>query len=206
MGERPTPVAPKPGKRGPPPRAPWCCSHSVQSQLARVRPVAFVMGPHAHGPRTHSQWVAGPGRTPQVRAVGWEELPAPNAPHPNKGRRPRAPSCRCNNAQSKLARSRAGGFETGPHAHSPRTHSRWVARPGRTPSRAWESAEPRTPHTKARGAPIPGALVPPPQRAKQACKSACAGVGDGSPRPHPCTHSQSVAGPWPHTARTGGRA
>ena len=50
-----------------------------------------------------------------------------------------------------------------------RTHGQWEAGPGRTPEetggRGWESARPRTPHTKARGAP-PGALVPPPQHAR----------------------------------------
>ena len=46
---------------------------------------------------------------------------------------------------------------TGPHAHTPRTHSQWVVGPGRTPQRTsgrgWESAGPRTPPTQARGAP-----------------------------------------------------
>ena len=48
------------------------------------------------------------------------------------------------------------GLETGPHARTPRTHSQWVVGPGRTPERTrgqgWESARPRTPHTKQTGA------------------------------------------------------
>ena len=46
---------------------------------------------------------------------------------------------------------------TGPHARTPRTDSQWVVGPGRTPEqtrgRGWDSARPRTPHTKAGGAP-----------------------------------------------------
>ena len=48
------------------------------------------------------------------------------------------------------------GLVTGPHADTPRTHSQWVVGPGRKPERTggrgWESARPRGPHTKARGA------------------------------------------------------
>ena len=59
--------------------------------------------------------------------------------------------------QSQLARARAVGLVTGPHARTPITNSQWVVGPGRTPERTrgrgWESAHPRTPHTQARGAP-----------------------------------------------------
>ena len=170
------------------------------------------------------------------------ERPSPDGPHPGKRRPPRAPSCRRNSAQSQLARARAVGSVTGPHARSPRTHSQLVVGPGRTPKmtsgRGWESARPRTPRTKARGAlrrtasgkqapaarpkgrevgggrvpdpgrptprqeaPPPGALVPPPQRAKPARKSVCCGVGDGSSRPRP-PHRQPVgSGPRPHARK-----
>ena len=64
-------------------------------------------------------------------------------------------------SQSQLARARAVGLVTGPHARTPRTHSQWVVGPGRTPERTrgrgWESAQPRTPPTQSRGAP-PGHL------------------------------------------------
>ena len=137
MGERPTPDAPHPGKRRPP-RARWNRRHSVQSQLARARAVGLVTGPHTRIPRIHSQWVVGPGRTPQ-----------------------------------------------------------------RTGGRGWESARPRTPHIQARGAPPPGVLKPPPQRAKPARKSARCGVGDESPRPHP-PHPQPVGGrPRRHAPKAG---
>ena len=49
--------------------------------------------------------------------------------------------------------------------------------------------------------PPPGTLVPPPQRAKPARKSAHYGFGDGSPRPHPL-HPQPVgSGPQPHARK-----
>ena len=68
----------------PPPRAPLCRSHYAQSQLARARAVRFLTGPHAHTPRTHSQWVPGPGRTPQGRAVGRGKAPNPGRPRPRQ--------------------------------------------------------------------------------------------------------------------------
>ena len=129
MGERPIPEARRPGKRRRP-RAPSCRPNSAQSQLARARAVGLVTGPHAHTPHTHSQWVVGPGRTPQKdERSGVGERSTPDAPHPGKRRPPRAPPCRPHSAQSQLARARAVGLVTGPHARTPQTHSQWVAGP-----------------------------------------------------------------------------
>ena len=68
----------------------------------------------------------------------------PDAPRAGKGRPPRVPSCRHHSAQSKLARARAVGFMTCPHAHYPRIHSQWVVglspTPQRTGAQSWESA------------------------------------------------------------------
>ena len=80
VGERQSPDAPNPGKRRPP-RTPSCHPHSAQSQLSRGRAVGLVTGPHAGTPRTHSQWVVGPGRTPErTRVQGWESA-RPRTPH-----------------------------------------------------------------------------------------------------------------------------
>ena len=132
------------------------------------------------------------------------ERPTPDAPHPGRRRPPRTPSCRPQSAQSQLARAHAVGLVTGPHAHTPRTHSQWVVGPGRTPERTsgpgWESARPRTPHTQAGSAP-PGTLMPPPQRAKSARKSARCGVVDGSPGPHPLHPQPQDSGPRPHARK-----
>ena len=97
------------------------------------------------------------------------ERRTPDAPHPGKRRPPRAPSCRPHSAQSQLARARALGLVTGPHARTP-PHPQPVGSGPRQPaqragSRGWESAQPRTPHSQARGAP-PGTLMPPPQHAR----------------------------------------
>ena len=140
--------------------------------------------------RTPGQWVVGPGRTPE-RTGGWGvgERPSPDAPHPGKRRPPRALSCRLHSAQSQLARARAVGFLTGPHARTPRAHSQWVVRPGRTPERTsghgWESARPRTPrrHASARAV----------------------GLVTGPHPPIPRTHSQWVVGPGRTPELTRGR-
>ena len=145
-------IAAPPGR---PCAAPGACKPSA---------VGLVTGPHAHSPRTHSQWVVGSGRTPQrTGGSGWESAQS-RMPHTQaRGPPSRAPSCRPRSAQSQLAKARAVGLVTGPHARAPRTRSQWVAGPGRTPERTggrgWKSAQPRTPHTQARGAPpgCPGA-------------------------------------------------
>ena len=122
LGERPTPDAPHPDWRRPP-RAPSCRPQSAQSQLAKARAVGLVAGPHARTPRTHSQWVVGPGRKPQRTSVrGWESA-RPRAPRTQaRGappERPRAaPTARQASAQGQLARARAVGVCHG----SPRPH------------------------------------------------------------------------------------
>ena len=65
---------------------------------------SYLRVPHARTPGTHSQWVVGPGRTPQKdECSGVGERPSPDAPHPGKWRPPRALSCRPHSAQSQLA-------------------------------------------------------------------------------------------------------
>ena len=76
VGERPTPDAPHPGKRRPP-QAPSCRPPSAQSQLAIARAVGLVTGPNARIPRTHSQWVVVPGRTPQRTSGRDKRAPDP---------------------------------------------------------------------------------------------------------------------------------
>ena len=130
VGERPTPDAPHPGKRRPP-WAPSCRPHSAQSQLARARAVGLVTGAHAHTPLQPQP--VGSGPRPHARNDEWSglgERPTPDALHPGKRRPPRAPSCLPHSAQSQLARARAVGLVTGPHA---RTHPRGarIPKPGR---------------------------------------------------------------------------
>ena len=102
------------------------------------------------------------------------------------------------------------GLVTGPHARTP-PHPQPVGSGPRHPvqrsgSRGWESAQPRTPHTQAGGAPPPGALAQPPKRAKPARKSARCRVGDGVPHARIPPHPQPVgSGPRQPAQRAGSR-
>ena len=116
------------------------------------------------------------------------ERPTPDAPHPGRRRPPRAPSCRPHSAQSQLARARAVGLVTGPHARSP-PHPQPVGSGPRQPaqragSRGRGSARPQMPLTTADGTPPGDALPPPPRRPTLARKGARRGAAAGSPRPH----------------------
>ena len=46
--------------------------------------MGLVTRPDAHTPRTDSQWVAGPGRMPQGRAVRRGTVPSPGRPTPRE--------------------------------------------------------------------------------------------------------------------------
>ena len=156
MGEGPSPNAPDLGKRRPP-RAPSCRHHSAQSQLARARAVGLVTGPHTRTPRTHSQWVVGPGCTPEQTRGRGQESARPRTPHTQaRGAPPGRPHAGPQRTKQVRKSARCGTGD-GPHARIPRTHSQWVVGPGRTlertSGRGWESARPRTPYPQARGAP-----------------------------------------------------
>ena len=162
--------------------------------------------PRPHPPHTQPVHSRPRPHAPKNGRSGLGERPTLDAPHLGKRHPPGAPSCRPRSAPSQFARARAVGLVTGPHARTPPNHTQWVVGPGRTPQRtggrAWGSARPRTPQTQARGAP-PCAIVPFPQRAKPARKSARCGVCEGSPPPHP-PHPQPVGvGPWPHAPKDG---
>ena len=179
-------------------------------QPAKPAPaVRLVTGPYAHIPRTLSQWVAGPGRTPQGQAIGRGRAPDPR----RLKRRQEAPSpaALVPPPESTKSARKSVPFWVGdgsPRLHTlhqqpvgsgPRPHAR------RTGGRAWESA-PWTADTLYPGnrRPPPSALVPPPQRAKAARKSARCGVGSGSPCRQPPQPQPVRSGPRPHAPRTRG--
>ena len=157
--------------------------------------MGLVTGPLARTPPQPQPVASGP-RQPAQRAGsrGFESA------------RHRTPWFRPHSAQSQLERARTVGLVTGPHARTP-PHPQPVGSGPRQPaqragSQGWESAGPRTPHTQARGAP-PGTLMPPPQHAKPARKSARCGICDGPPCPHPPAPTGS--GPWQPAQRAGSR-
>ena len=204
VGERPTPDTPHPGRRRP-------SLGTLMPRPERAKPARKSArcgigdgSPCQHPP--HSQPM-GSGPRPHARKDEWSgvrERPTPDAPHPGRRRPPRAPSCRPHSAQSQLARARAVGLLTGPHARTPRTQSHRVVGPGRTlertSGRGWESARPRTPHAQARGAP-PGHLHANPTARKASSQECALWVGDGSLRPQP-PHPQPVgSGPRPHARK-----
>ena len=125
------PRTPHTQARGTSPRAPSCSPHSAESQLARARAVGLVTGPHARTPRTHSQWVVGPGRTPERTSGRGLGSARPQTPRTQAGgappERPRAAHTAGQaSARGQLARARAVGLVTGPHA---RTHPKGSAQP-----------------------------------------------------------------------------
>ena len=166
--------------------------------------MALVTGPKAHTARNHSHWVADPGRTPQGRAVGRGR----DAPHPGMGRlplgRPRAAPQRGKPARKS---ARCGVNDSPPRPQPPHPQpvgsGPWPQAP-RMGIRAWKSAQFGTLQTQARGAPLPGALMPPLKRANSAPKSAHCWLSDGSRPRHP-PHPQPLGiGTQPHGPRRGG--
>ena len=208
VGERPSPEAPNPVK-GRLPRAPSCRPHSAQSQLAEARAVGLVTGPHARTPRTHSQWVVGPGRTPEgTRGQGWESV-CPRTPlHPGKGRPARAPSCRPYSAQIQLARARAVGLVAGHHARSPRTQRQWVSDPAARPKgrvvRGGRAPEPGRPKPR-REAPLRAPSCRPHSMQSQLAIARAVGLRMGPHARSPRTHRQWVVGPRRTPEMTSGR-
>ena len=98
------PGTPRTQTRSAPPPGTLVPPHSTQSQYPRGRAGGLVAGPHAHSPRTHSQWVTAPGRTPQGRAVRRGTAPNPGRPTSRQGM-PRAPSSRPHSGQSQRAKA-----------------------------------------------------------------------------------------------------
>ena len=204
VGERLSPDTPHPAKRRPP-QAPSCRPHSAQSQLARARSWVGDGSPCWHPP--HPQPV-GSGLRPHARTDEWSgvgERPTLDAPHPGRRRPPRAPSCRPHSAQSQIARARAVGYLTGPHARIPRTHSHRVvgsaARPkgrvvgvGRGPDPG-----PPTPRQKA---PPRAPSCRPNSAQSQLARARAVGLVTGPRARIPRTHSQWVVGPSRTPERT----
>ena len=201
MGERPTPDAPHPGKRRPP-RVPSCRPHSAQSQLARARTVGMVTGPHARTPRTHSQWVVGPGGTPErTSGRGWESA-RPRTPHTQaRGAPPGHPHA----APTARKSARCGVGDGSPRPEPP--HPQPVGGGPRPHARTDEGLG--VGERPSPGAPHPGKR-PPPRAPSCRCHSAqsqlarmrAVGLVRGPRARTPRTNNQSVVGPGRTPERT----
>ena len=152
--------------------------------------------PVGSGPRSHAR--------PHERS-GVVERPTPDAARPGK-RRPAPGTLMPPPQRAKPARksARCGLRDGSPRPHppqpqpvgsGPRSHARPHERSGVVERPTPDAARP------GKRRPAPGTLMPPPQRAKPARKSARCGVGDGSPCPHP-PHRQPVgSGPRTHARK-----
>ena len=154
------PRTPHTQARGAPSRAPSRRPHSAQSRLARACALGLVTGLHAHTRCTHSQWVAGPSRAPQPRAVGPGRAPNPGRPTSRQEVPPRgalepprqrakparqSPRCGVGDGCPRPPPLHPQPLDRGPRPHAPRTGGR-----------AWESAQPRTPQAQIKGPPPRG--------------------------------------------------
>ena len=132
------------------------------------------------------------------------ERPTTDAPNPGRRRPPRAPSCRPYSAQSQLARARAVGLVTSPHARTS-AHPQPVGSGRRGPPRGRAVGVGRAPDpgcpTPRQEARPPGTLMPPPQHARARAVGLLTGLHARTP-PHP----QPVgSGPRQPAQRAGSR-
>ena len=189
-------------------QAPCCPNHSAQSTLARGCTVGLVTGPHANDPCWHGNREANPGRLPQGRADAAGRVPNPGHPSMRHEEPPLGARVPPPKGAKRAGKSLRCGFRDGsprPHHPPPRkTGSGPWPRAPRTGGRRRWIAQRQTPHMEARRTP-PGALMPPPERAKPARKSVHSMVGDGSPGPHHPCPQKTGSGPQPHAPRTGVR-
>ena len=203
MGECLSPDAPNPGKRRPspgalepPPQRAKPGRKSVRCGVSDGSP-----GPQVPAPTTSGYWAA--AARPKGRVARGGRVPDPRRPTPRQETPPPGalvpPPQRAKPAR-KSARCEVHDGYPRPHplhpqsvGSGPRLHA---SKDGRS-----VVGERRNPDAQARGAPPPGTLMPPLQRAKPARKSARGGVGNGSPRQH-IPHPQLVgSGPRPHARK-----
>ena len=192
LGERPTPDAPHPIKRRPPPGALVPPPQRAKPARKSARCGVADGPPRPHPP--HPQPV-GSGPRPHARKDEWlgvEERPTPEAPHPGRRHPPRAPSCRPHSAQSQLARAPAVGLVTGPRPYpphpqpvgtGPRPHARTDERSG-----VGERPSPGAPHPGKRRPPQ-AASCRPHSAQSQLTRARAVGLVTGPRALTPPTHS-----------------
>ena len=203
LGELPTPDTPHTGKRRPP-RAPSCRPHSAQSQLARVRAVGLGTGPYTRSPRTHSQWVVGPGRTPdRTGGRGWESA-RPRTPHTQaRGAPPGRPRAALTARKASSQERVLWGGDRSPHPHPPHPHQVGSGPRPHTPKdgRSGLGGRPTPGAPRQAGGAHPGRPRAAPTARKASSQECALWGGDGSPRPHPPQPQPVGSWPRPHAAR-----
>ena len=123
-------------------------------QRARACTVGLVTGPHTRTPRTHSQWVVGPGRTPErTRGRRWESA-RPRTPHTQARGAPRGHPHAAPTAH-RSARCRAGDGSPSPHPPHPQPVGSGPGPHARTDERSGvgERPSPDAPHPGKRRPP-----------------------------------------------------
>ena len=157
----------------------------------------------ATGPDQARRTVAGPRGTLERHAAGHNH-------GTRTGARQQRPPGTANPGSARNTRQTAAREKVPRTPEPPRPHTAPTARGKRASAerpKGWAVEGGRAPDpgrpTPRHEAPPTGALVPPPQRAKPARKSARCGVGDGSPRPRPPHPQQLGSGPRPHASKDG---
>ena len=184
--------------KAPPPGTPFRHPHCEQRRPARAHAVGPVLGPHARTDRTRDTQVAGPRLpAPEDERSGEGQRLTRDAPH--NGGRPPPPGTAPHHPRGTQPPQgmQAKGTVLGPHTQTSAPTARgWrtpTARPVGGQSGEGERLTSDARHNGGRHPPPGDALLPTPQRATPARKSARCGTSAGSPRPD---------GPHPeHTGR-----
>ena len=115
---------------GAPPRRP-CAASTARKGSSQERALwGWRWDPTPASPRTHSQWVVGPGSPPRGRAAGVGGAPDPRRPSQRRtASLPGTPFCHHHGAQCRPARACAVGPVLGPHTRTDRTRDTRVTGP-----------------------------------------------------------------------------
>ena len=139
-GRAPDPGHPTPRQEAPPPGRPRAAPTARKASPQERALWGWGRVPTPAPPRTHSQWVVGPGSPPEGRAVGGGRAPHPGRLTP----RQEAPLPGTLNSPPQHARARDVGLVTGPHASTPPPPQQVGSGPRqpaqRAGARGWESA------------------------------------------------------------------
>ena len=167
--------------------------------------MGLVTGPHAGTPAPTASGYLAPAARPNGGEVGVGRAPDPGRPTPRQEAPPPGTLMPPLQRAKPVRKSARCGVDDGspcPHPPHPQPVGSGprAARPNGGVVGGGRAPVPGHP-TPRQEAPPPGTLMPPPQRAKSAPKSARCGVGDGSPCPHHPHPKPVGSGPRPHARK-----